>query len=89
MQRLITGFVVFSLLMSQVSCPALACMMTPKDYKGRISQNRHQAILFHQGDRQELILRVNYKIAGDKMPDQFAWIITTPTEPAAYHLAPE
>jgi len=62
-------------------------MMVPKNFEGRISQNRHQAILVHHGDQEELILRINYKISGGKTPSQFAWIITTPTEPSAYHLA--
>lgn len=69
------------------ACELNACMMVPKDFEGRISQNRHQAILIHHGNQEELILRINYKITGAKAPSQFAWIITTPTEPSAYHLA--
>ena len=83
----------FSLAMTAVCATqvnlALACMMLPRDFDGRISQRRHQAILIHHGNREELILRVNYKITGDKTPSHFAWIITTPSEPSAYHLADE
>ncbi|MFP6675239.1 MAG: DUF2330 domain-containing protein [Pirellulaceae bacterium] len=83
----------FSLAMTAICAmqvnSALACMMLPRDFDGRISQRRHQAILIHHGNREELILRVNYKITGDKTPSHFAWIITTPSEPSAYHLADE
>ncbi|MFT5523428.1 MAG: hypothetical protein ACI9HK_001374 [Pirellulaceae bacterium] len=64
-----------------------SCCMVPVDYEGKISQNAQQAILFHQGDRQELILAIDYAITGETMPSSFAWIITVPAEPDAYHLA--
>lgn len=85
--RKIQTWVAIGVLVFSHTWQASACMMVPKDFEGRISQNRHQAILVHHGDQEELILRINYKISGGKTPLQFAWIITTPTEPSAYHLA--
>ncbi len=75
------------------------CCMVPKDYRGTISQSAQEAVLFHHDGREELILKINYKIAGDKsfdsakglaqdkLPDRFAWIITVPNEPDAYATA--
>lgn len=86
-RRIQTWLALLAVVSSVGSIPADACMMVPRDFEGRISQNRHQAILVHHGNQEELILRINYKISGGKTPSQFAWIITTPTEPSAYHLA--
>ena len=72
MSRTISYLIIASVLFANLAESVSACMMIPRDYTGRISQNRHQAILFHQGNRQEMILRVNYKITGKSMPDQFA-----------------
>ena len=70
-----------------VTSPVHSCMMVPRAFQGRISQNRQQAILVQKGDRQELVLQVNYKIEGRKnLPEQFAWIVTTPTEPDNYRV---
>ena len=68
---------------------AFSCCMVPESFLGSISQNAQNAIIFHQGNREELILRINYQITGDSMPDRFAWIVTTPTEPDAYRVANE
>jgi len=87
MNRVLIQTVVLGVLTSPLLTPLSACMMLQDGYTGRISQNRHQAILIHQGDRQELILRVNYKITGSKLPSQFAWIITTPSEPTHFRVA--
>src|SRR5579862_8228839 len=67
--------------------PAFACCMVPKDYKGTIGQSAQEAILFHDNGREELILKINYHITGETMPDRFAWIITVPNEPDAYAVA--
>jgi hypothetical protein len=66
---------------------ALACCMVPVSYKGSIGQDAQEAVLIHDGDREELVLRINYRIKGDKMPEQFVWVITTPHEPDAYAVA--
>ena len=65
----------------------LGCCMVPVTYKGSIGQNAQEAVLIHDGDREELVLRINYRITGKKMPDSFVWVITTPKEPDAYALA--
>ena len=66
---------------------ASACCMVPKSYAGSISQKGQEAILFHRGDREELILRIEYQLKGDSAPDRFAWVITVPHEPDRYGVA--
>jgi hypothetical protein len=82
--RTIVTVIVFALVAGAVAEP---CCMVPADYKGTISQSAQEAVLFHADGREELILKINYKIAGEKMPDRFAWIITVPAEPDAYAVA--
>ena len=65
----------------------IACCMVPVTYKGQIGQDAQEAVLIHDGDREELVLRINYRIKGKTMPDNFVWVITTPTEPDSYALA--
>lgn len=66
------------------AAPAEPCCMVPADYKGTIGQSAQEAVMFHHDGREELVLRINYKIQGDAMPDRFAWIITVPSEPDSY-----
>jgi hypothetical protein len=84
--------------------------MIPLGFPGTISQDAQQAILLHHDGREELILRISYRISPteeaesaekpsadvardaetDKakpLPDRFAWVVTTPSEPDAYNLA--
>ncbi len=75
------AFVVLLLVAGAVAEP---CCMVPADYKGTISQSAQEAVMFHADGREELILKINYQITGDKMPDRFAWIVTVPNEPDAY-----
>lgn len=74
-----------------VSCfavsPIMACCMLPATYKGTISQNAHEAVIIHHAGREELVLRIDYKITGESMPDNFAWVITVPNEPDEYAIA--
>lgn len=65
----------------------LACFMLPKTYEGTISQNDHEAVILYHAGREELVLRINYQITGETMPNQFAWVITVPNEPDHYALA--
>jgi hypothetical protein len=66
-----------------------SCCMVPKTYKGTISQNAHEAVIIHHDGRQEMVMRIDYKITGKSMPASFAWVITVPKEPDAYALADE
>ena len=67
--------------------PAMACCMLPATYEGTISQNAHEAVIIHHAGREELVLRIDYKIIGESMPDNFAWVITVPNEPDEYAIA--
>jgi hypothetical protein len=84
MKRTIMGYVI-----SIGALAFVACCMVPVTYKGSIGQDAQEAVLIHDGDREELVLRINYRIKGDKMPDTFVWVITTPKEPDSYALADE
>ena len=66
--------------------PLFACCMLQKDYKGTISQNEQRAIIIHHNGVQDMILSVNYKIEGEEMPSEFAWIISVPAKPDRYQL---
>lgn len=70
-----------------VAGSALACCMVPRTYKGTIAQDTHEAVLIHDGEREELVLRIGYKLSGPTAPSEFAWIVTVPNEPDAYALA--
>jgi hypothetical protein len=61
--------------------------MVPADYEGTIQQSAQEAVLFHADGREELILKINYKITGETLPDRFAWVITVPNEPDQYDVA--
>jgi hypothetical protein len=61
--------------------------MVPATYKGTIKQSAQEAVLFHADGREELILKINYKIIGEGLPDRFAWVITVPNEPDRYAVA--
>jgi hypothetical protein len=65
----------------------IPCCMVPADYKGTIQQSAQEAVLFHADGREELILKINYKITGETLPDRFAWVITVPNEPDRYEVA--
>ncbi len=75
------------LLFAFTTSGSYACCMVPETYKGSIGQDAQEAVLIHHQNREELVLRINYRITGDKMPDNFAWVITTPAEPDTYALA--
>lgn len=66
---------------------ASACCMVPLTYEGAIGQKAQEAVIIHDKDREELILRINYQITGKKMPKEFAWVVTVPNEPDSYALA--
>lgn len=64
---------------------AAACMHPPVTYKGSWEETAQQALIFHRGDREELVLKVSYKFSpkGD-LPASFGWVIPVPAKPDAY-----
>ena len=83
MLRIITSL----LIVCVPASPVMACCMLPATYEGTISQNAHEGVILHHDGREELVLRINYKITGETMPDNFAWVITVPNEPDKYAIA--
>lgn len=61
-----------------------ACLHPPRDYKGSLEETSQQAIIFYENGREELILKVDYKAKGDKLPTSLAWVVPTPTTPDHY-----
>lgn len=87
MHRLLVCTLVSAALLSGLSTPAEPCCMVPAGYEGSISQSGQEAVLFHHDGREDLILKIAYRITGKEMPDRFAWVITVPNEPDAYAVA--
>ena len=53
-----------------IATGAWACCMVPRTYNGTIGQDAQEAVLIHDDGREELILRINYRITGDTLPVQ-------------------
>jgi hypothetical protein len=85
--RTAVAVALLGLLALACAAPVESCCMVPRDYKGTISQSSQEAVLFHHDGREELILKINYQIKGDTLPDRFAWVITVPAEPDHYEVA--
>jgi len=67
---------------------AWACIHAPKHYKGSIAETSQEAVIFHQNGREELILKVAYKVEGDGPgPNQLGWVIPVPNQPDKYAVA--
>ncbi len=92
--RLFVCLFVAGSLVSFLAQPANSpgCCMLPSNLPHKISQNNQQAIVVHSGNREDLILSINYKIelANPKTkpapPAELAWIVTTPNEPSEYRI---
>ena len=91
MKILSTLLAAIALVSMAIPTHLYACCMVPLKYDVAISQKSQEAILFHDGDREELILKIHYQIEAKKkdakMPGHFAWIITVPNEPDNYEIA--
>jgi hypothetical protein len=63
-----------------------ACIHPPAEYKGSLEEGSRQAIIFHDKGREELILKVDFKLAGGDAQSlgDIAWVIPTPTVPDHY-----
>jgi hypothetical protein len=70
-----------------LSLPVFPCCMVPRNYRGAIRQSAQEAVLFHADGREELILKINYRIEGETLPDRFAWVVTVPNKPYRYQVA--
>lgn len=64
-----------------------ACMHLPKTYQGSHAQTAQEALIFWSQGRQELVIKVDYRIkprAGEGMPPYLAWVIPLPSVPESY-----
>ncbi len=87
MNRFRTALTSFLLAFGFAAGSVDSCCMLQQGFPGRIQQTGQQAIVLHRDGREELILRINYTLEGEKRPDRFAWIVTVPNEPDAYAVA--
>lgn len=66
----------------------LACLHPPRSYKGSLEETGQQAVIFFADGREELVLRVDYKLGPEgKLPETLAWVVPTPTVPDHYAVA--
>ena len=83
-------------LLLLLAAPLGARCLVPLDYPGQVKQDRQQVLILHRakvGDApgyQEMILRVTpYFDGAENNPASLAWIITVPSKPLRYDIAPE
>ena len=63
---------------------ASAYLSPPVDYKGSVEQSAQEAIIFFDGEREELILKASYKSPKGDGPANLSWIIPVPSLPDHY-----
>ncbi len=66
---------------------SLACIHPPRSYKGSVEEKSQQAIIFHHDGREELILKVDYKLTPKSkygLPSSLAWVVPVPEAPDHY-----
>src|SRR5271155_2837986 len=75
-----------ALLLGAVST-LLACLHPPRDYKGTLTATTQEALVFYRDGREDLVLKVNYKLQGDNnLPAGLAWVVPVPNKPDSYAL---
>jgi hypothetical protein len=68
-----------------VAGTAYACLHAPASYKGSVSETSQQALIFWREGREELILKVDYRLAAQaSLPDDLAWVVPVPAVPDDY-----
>ena len=63
------------------------CLHPPRDFKGTLEETSQQAIIVWRDGREDLVLKVDYKMTGEKLPGDLAWVVPTPTQPDHYAVA--
>ncbi|MDF1663501.1 MAG: DUF2330 domain-containing protein [Planctomycetota bacterium] len=64
--------------------PAIACIHGPEAFKGELSAESYRGIIFHSGQREELILFTNLSFDIDHRPKNLGWVIAVPSIPDHY-----
>lgn len=63
---------------------AEACLHGPEGFNGKLSADAYRAVLFHSGEREELILFTNLEFDEGQRPAKLAWILALPSVPDGY-----
>ncbi|MDF1667742.1 MAG: DUF2330 domain-containing protein, partial [Planctomycetota bacterium] len=83
-RSLIGGLAALLLGAGGLLIPASACIHGPQGFKGKLSADAYRAILFHSGQREELILFTNLEFESTNRPKKLAWILALPSIPDGY-----
>ena len=67
--------------------PVQACIHVPRTYKGTVTENTKEALLFHDGANAHLIIKTNLKASSGSLPETMAWVIPLPSLPSHYEEA--
>src|SRR5438477_7139096 len=70
-----------------VAGTAYPCLHAPSSYKGSLAETSQQALIFWRNGREELILKVDYRLAAQAaLPDDLAWVVPVPAVPDDYRV---
>lgn len=87
MKPAITRVALVALLLSSVPAPAPACIHSPADFKGTVSERDKLAFVFHDGTNVHLVVRTT--LASETgLPERMAWVIPVPALPSKYEEVP-
>lgn len=69
--------------------PASGCLHGAAGGKAKVvTVSAQRAIVFHAGERQELIMELDAELSGEgTLPESLGWVITVPTSPDTYSTA--
>jgi len=69
------------------AAPSSACIHVPRTYKGVVTENTKQALLFSDGVNAHLIISTNLHAKSGSLPEAMAWVIPLPSLPSHYEEA--
>ncbi|MBI4229346.1 MAG: DUF2330 domain-containing protein [Planctomycetes bacterium] len=87
MSRTIRTWVLAVTALGALQAGARACICAPRDYKGSHEETAQEAIVFWQEGREDLVLKVDYRLTpaqGEALPASLAWVIPVPAVPDRY-----
>lgn len=76
-----------AMLVFVTASPLSACIHSPRTYKGTVTENTKEALLFHDGINAHLIIKTNLQAAAGSLPSTMAWVIPLPSLPSHYEEA--
>ena len=83
---LVAGVFLCGLLGQLLPVVAWAGLFAPEGHRGTIEEKSQNALVFFDGQRQELILSTTYKVTDGQAPKALAWLIPLPSAPEQHAL---